>query len=67
MYKNASEASFAHRHRHPILTCTNSGLGLDAGWLVIFDRRTGQPPIRERTSSEEQPRPQGRRIAVIRA
>ena len=44
-----------------------AGLGLDAGWLVIFDRRTGQPPIRERTTSEEQPSPQGRRITVIRA
>jgi hypothetical protein len=42
-------------------------LGLDAGWLVIFDRRTGQPPIRERTTSEEQPSPQGRRVTVIRA
>ncbi|MFO1420200.1 MAG: ATP-binding protein [Candidatus Competibacteraceae bacterium] len=28
-----------------------AGLGLDHGWLVIFDRRAGQPPIRERTSS----------------
>jgi hypothetical protein len=27
-----------------------AGLGLDGGWLVIFDRRSGQPPIRERTS-----------------
>ncbi len=44
-----------------------AGLGLDAGWLVIFDRRTGQPPIRERTTSAEQPSPQGRRITVIRA
>jgi hypothetical protein len=34
---------------------------------VIFDRRTGQPPIRERTASEEQPSPQGRRVTVIRA
>ncbi len=44
-----------------------AGLGLDSGWLVIFDRRSGQPPIRERTSSEEQPSPQGRRITVVRA
>ncbi|MGF1612394.1 MAG: AAA-like domain-containing protein [Gammaproteobacteria bacterium] len=42
-----------------------AGLGLDAGWLVIFDRRSGQPPIRERTSSEEKPSPQGRRISVV--
>jgi type II secretory pathway predicted ATPase ExeA len=44
-----------------------AGLGLDWGWLVIFDRRSGQPPIRERTSSEEQQSPQGRRITVVRA
>jgi hypothetical protein len=44
-----------------------AGLGLDTGWLVIFDRRSGQPPIRERTVSTEQIGPQGRRITVIRA
>ncbi|MDQ5910193.1 MAG: hypothetical protein QG599_2289 [Pseudomonadota bacterium] len=44
-----------------------AGLGLDTGWLVIFDRRTGQPPIAERTSSTEQLSPQGRRIQVVRA
>lgn len=44
-----------------------AGLGLDGGWLVIFDRRAGQPPIRERTSSGEMPSPQGRRITVVRA
>ncbi len=25
-----------------------AGLGLTTGWLVIFDRRAGQPPIAER-------------------
>jgi len=44
-----------------------AGLGLETGWLVIFDRRPGQPPIRERTSSAEQSSPQGRRITVVRA
>ncbi|MCP5127737.1 MAG: ATP-binding protein [Gammaproteobacteria bacterium] len=44
-----------------------AGLGLDSGWLVIFDRRPGQPPIRERTSSTEQRSPQARRITVVRA
>jgi len=34
---------------------------------VIFDRRAGQPPIRERTSSGETQSPQGRRITVVRA
>jgi hypothetical protein len=44
-----------------------AGLGLESGWLVIFDRRSGQPPIRERTASSEMPSPQGRRITVVRA
>jgi hypothetical protein len=44
-----------------------AGLGLDAGWLVLFDRRTGQPPLAERTASVEQLSPQGRRIQVVRA
>ena len=44
-----------------------AGLGLDKGWLVIFDRRAGQPPIAERTASAEQLSPQGRRIQVVRA
>jgi hypothetical protein len=44
-----------------------AGLGLDTGWLVIFDRRLGQPPIAERTTSAEQLSPQGRRIQVVRA
>ena len=44
-----------------------AGLGLDAGWLILFDRRTGQPPISERTRSTEQTSSQGRRIQVVRA
>jgi hypothetical protein len=44
-----------------------AGLGLNSGWLIIFDRRSGQPPIRERTASENQQSPQGRRIIVVRA
>ena len=44
-----------------------AGLGLDSGWLVIFDRRTGQPPIAERTVRQTLASPQGRRIEVIRA
>ena len=44
-----------------------AGLGLESGWLVIFDRRSGQPPIRERTASSEMQSPQGRRITVVRA
>lgn len=44
-----------------------AGLGLDSGWLVIFDRRARQPPIAERTRHDQQISPQGRRIRVIRA
>ena len=44
-----------------------AGLSLTSGWLVIFDRRSGQPPIRERTSSSEKLSPQERRITVVRA
>ena len=44
-----------------------AGLGLDRGWLVLFDRRTGQPPIAERTLATEATSPAGRPIRVIRA
>ncbi len=44
-----------------------SGLGLTTGWLVIFDRRTGQPDISERTSTEKATSLAGREITVIRA
>lgn len=30
---------------------TLAGLGLPSGWLVLFDRRTGVPPIEERTEA----------------
>ncbi|MCF7977783.1 MAG: AAA-like domain-containing protein [Chromatiaceae bacterium] len=44
-----------------------AGLGLDSGWLVIFDRRAGQPPIEARTASEATISPEGRRIILVRA
>jgi hypothetical protein len=43
------------------------GLGLDTGWLVIFDRRAGLPPMGERISTEEVISPGGRTITVIRS
>jgi hypothetical protein len=43
-----------------------TGLGLDSGWLVIFDRRPEQPPIAARTGSTEALSPGGRRIQVVR-
>jgi DNA polymerase III delta prime subunit len=44
-----------------------SGLSQQTGWLVIFDRRSGQPPIEERTSAEAATTPDGRQVTVIRA
>ncbi len=43
-----------------------SGLNLDTGWLVIFDRRPDLPPISDRTTTEIILSPQGRNITVIR-
>jgi hypothetical protein len=43
-----------------------AGLGLDTGWLVVFDRRTDQPPLTERLSESEQISPDGRRIRLLR-
>jgi hypothetical protein len=44
-----------------------AGLGLETGWLVLFDRRSGQPRIGQRTSASEATTPSGRRVSVIRA
>ncbi|MBK5939236.1 AAA-like domain-containing protein [Halochromatium roseum] len=44
-----------------------AGLGLDSRWLVIFDRRSGQPPIEVRTGSEQMTSPGGRGIVLVRA
>ena len=43
-----------------------SGLGLESGWLVIFDQRSGLPKISERTTTEVATSPAGRSITVIR-
>jgi hypothetical protein len=42
-------------------------IGLDTGWLVIFDRRSIAAPITERIATEEAPTPSGRIVTVIRA
>ncbi len=44
-----------------------AGLGLETGWLVIFDRRSGLPPIAQRTHTEAAVSPAGLSITVIRA
>jgi hypothetical protein len=43
-----------------------AGLGLESGWLVIFDQRPGLPPIAERTTTEQAVSPGHRPIVVIR-
>lgn len=42
------------------------GLGLETGWLVIFDQRSNLPPIEERTSAATATTPAGREVIVIR-
>ena len=44
-----------------------SGLGLETGWLVIFDQRGDLPDISERTTTERATTPSGRTVTVIRA
>jgi len=44
-----------------------AGLGLESGWLVIFDRRSGQSPLAERTHADHARTPSGRDVAVLRA
>jgi hypothetical protein len=44
-----------------------AGLGLPTGWLVNFDRRSGLPPIEERTTVSQATTPGGREVTVIRA
>jgi hypothetical protein len=56
------------------LDCYLDGLGLPTGWppsghggwLVIFDRRSGRPPISQRTTTELADTPAGRTVTVIR-
>ncbi|ELS32761.1 AAA ATPase [Pseudanabaena biceps PCC 7429] len=43
-----------------------SGLNLDTGWLVIFDRREQLPMLSDRTTTEIAISPAGRNITVIR-
>lgn len=41
------------------------GLGLQEGWLVVFDQRPGLAPIEERTRTEEVTSPAGRRVTLL--
>jgi hypothetical protein len=42
-------------------------LGLTMGWLVIFDQRSHQPAIEERTTTEVKSTVNGRLVTVVRA
>ncbi len=44
-----------------------SGLSLETGWLVIFDQRSDQGRIAERTTTEQATTPTGRVVTVVRA
>ncbi|MBI2928277.1 MAG: ATP-binding protein [Verrucomicrobia bacterium] len=44
-----------------------ASLALSTGWLVLFDQRSGQPPLAERTRAERAITPAGRTVTVIRA
>jgi hypothetical protein len=44
-----------------------AGLGLDSGWLVIFDRRPDLAPVEERLSASVATTPAGRQVTVVRA
>jgi hypothetical protein len=40
--------------------------GIDTGWLVLFDRRKGLPPVSQRLKSSEAKTPAGRDVVVVR-
>jgi len=44
-----------------------ASLGLDPGWLPIFDQRPGLPAIGDRTTTETAITPDQRTVTVIRA
>ena len=43
-----------------------SRLGRASGWLIIFDRRSGLPPIEERTTTEVLETPKHRQVTIVR-
>ncbi len=44
-----------------------SGLGLESGWLIIFDQRKGRAPLAERIGASTAHTPSGRQVTVLRA
>jgi hypothetical protein len=43
-----------------------AGLGLETGWLIIFDQRSGLPDIAERMTTAPATTPAGRSVVVVR-
>jgi len=43
------------------------GTAVESGWLVVFDQRSNQPEISERTTDERVDTPSGRSVMLIRA
>ncbi|MDB9525486.1 ATP-binding protein [Oscillatoria sp. CS-180] len=43
-----------------------TGLGLETGWLIIFDQRPGLPPIADRVTTEQATTSNNRNVTVIR-
>jgi hypothetical protein len=41
-------------------------LGLNTGWLVLFDQRSGVPPLEARTRVERLTLDSGRAVTLIR-
>ncbi|MEC4818658.1 MAG: hypothetical protein SAK29_36095 [Scytonema sp. PMC 1069.18] len=42
-------------------------LGVDFGWLIIFDQRSKAPPIEERLTTQITTTKNGRSVTVVRA
>jgi len=42
-------------------------LGVDKGWLVVFDRRKGLSPVSQRLGATKEKTPAGREIVLVRA
>ncbi|GMV43546.1 MAG: hypothetical protein AMXMBFR64_52620 [Myxococcales bacterium] len=49
------------------IDATLASLGLDHGWLVVFDRRTDAPPVDDRTRFDEAVTTGGRGVSVLHA
>ncbi len=67
VWRDAEPDPAAMPRTHEQLDRYLAGLGLATGWLVVFDRRGGQPRLADRTGHEALHTPGGREVVVIRA